>query len=588
MPSARTALLKKAAAEISREIQRAQRPRVDAKFMPDEFQRQVIASTSRLLRVLAPAGSGKTATIVEKALRIVEADRRASVLMLTFTNAGVNAFNAEVQRRAPTLQTRCRATTLNKFGLHAIKSASPDVRSFPHDKPFVAFKTVQGLNNGPRGVPTPDGRFPFTDLWAALEVTKQLGVSPFDGDDEEDQATLEYLDELGPLKVLYAHLEHAEVSISPDPESIREFWLPFWREVVEQTRRFGLTMEDQKFRAFWDQERSPALRKHIGAKGITHLLVDEFQDTNFLELQLIASIARENRSALYIVGDDDQCIYEWKGCTPVFMTSPDTILPGLLGVEDTFDTVVLERNYRCPRNIVDISRRLIEHNINRVEKEIVAASSDVAHIRHVRLPTSAISVLTLVLLLQQVTQADPKHRFALLARKKAQLVPLQVLLSKHGLDYYIPADCNIFTQDSFGALLDAFELRGAFRSTSGPQLGASRSKDLLRGLADRVWKKALYGPDEGTFNRALYGVTSVHDGLLAIDRAGYLDGKKRFIRNLSLDQGVCGSRHMRRGSAGVVYGFCRVPAGLRTTQRRHLPSRPAAELARRLGDELRC
>lgn len=135
MPIDLSSLLDAAAREISETLQVGYRERAREVFEPDPHQRKAIDSAASLLRILAPAGSGKTATLVEKALRIVESDSRARILMVTFTNAGVNAFNNAVRARAPHFQARCSATTLNKFGFHSLKSIEQSIKQFPRTNP---------------------------------------------------------------------------------------------------------------------------------------------------------------------------------------------------------------------------------------------------------------------------------------------------------------------------------------------------------------------------------------------------------------------------------------------------------------------
>jgi DNA helicase-2/ATP-dependent DNA helicase PcrA len=518
-------ILDAAAIAISKGLRGAHRETSRRAFQPNAHQQRVIASPARCLRVLAPAGSGKTATIVEKAIAVVESDPRAQVLMLTFTNAGVNAFNSAVAERSPTLGSRCKATTLNKFGLHALMSVDSSIRPFPHDKPFIPYNAVKAVLDAHR-IPLLGARFEFLEVWETIEVTKQLGVSPLDGG-SADRSTLQFLHSTGTLAVLSEHIARAELDIGNDVDSILTLWLPFWRAVIAATRGLGVTLEDQKFRAYWDQASNPALARHIQGKRLTHLLVDEFQDTNLLELYLIASIAKANQSRLYIVGDDDQCIYEWKGCTPVFITRPDLLLPALLGESAGFETVILETNYRCPRNIVDASRRLIEHNEQREAKNIVADPDQGhdANIRQVRLPTSAVSMLTLARLVKAVVNGEAKHQFALLARKKAQLVPLQVLLTRESVDFYIPGDCNIFVQDSFRALLDAFEARLVLRGSQRGK-GPVRYRELLLSLSNRVWRKVLFNEDLAMVKGALQQASTLEEGLTLLENAGRLPGKQ--------------------------------------------------------------
>ncbi|MBS7539849.1 UvrD-helicase domain-containing protein [Ancylobacter lacus] len=112
-----------------------------------------------------------------------------------------------------------------------------------------------------------------------------------------------------------------------------------------------------------------------GPARITHILVDEFQDINPLDLALILKVAELHRSALILVGDDDQAIFEWRGSAPEFILAPERHLGR------AFSTYVLEKNYRCPRNIVVKSARRIAHNRHRVEKAMHPVSTVDAQIQ---------------------------------------------------------------------------------------------------------------------------------------------------------------------------------------------------------------
>ena len=99
-----------------------------------------------------------------------------------------------------------------------------------------------------------------------------------------------------------------------------------------------------------------------GAARYDHILVDEFQDINPLDLALIKVIVERNQSTLTIVGDDDQAIFEWRGASPEYILQPQRYFGS------PFKDYLLETNYRSPRNIVTHSQNLIAHNRNRVEK----------------------------------------------------------------------------------------------------------------------------------------------------------------------------------------------------------------------------
>ena len=106
-----------------------------------------------------------------------------------------------------------------------------------------------------------------------------------------------------------------------------------------------------------------------GAARYDHVLVDEFQDINPLDLSLIKAIVERNQATLTVVGDDDQAIFEWRGASPEYILEPQRYF----GVP--FKDYQLETNYRSPRNIVSHSQQLIANNNNRVAKRVRAAKT---------------------------------------------------------------------------------------------------------------------------------------------------------------------------------------------------------------------
>ncbi len=108
----------------------------------------------------------------------------------------------------------------------------------------------------------------------------------------------------------------------------------------------------------------PDVRERWGAR-VRHLLVDEFQDTNGLQLELVTRLAGSGRPDVCVVGDDDQSIYGWRGAR----------LSNILEFERHFPDpkiVRLERNYRSTPEILAAANRLIRNNPRRRKKSLIS------------------------------------------------------------------------------------------------------------------------------------------------------------------------------------------------------------------------
>ena len=171
---------------------------------------------------------------------------------------------------------------------------------------------------------------------------------------------------------LISLLEDSEKGIKLFYRNFGKFWCEACQHLNDSA---AFTLEDQKYWALIDIEKEiEAGKSTTGMHRYNHILVDEFQDINVLDLNLLKAIANINKSNLTIVGDDDQAIYEWRGATPTFILNPDQhICPG-------YETHLLDVNYRSPRNVVHLSQKLIKNNHNRVEKNVKAYSNEDAEV----------------------------------------------------------------------------------------------------------------------------------------------------------------------------------------------------------------
>lgn len=99
-----------------------------------------------------------------------------------------------------------------------------------------------------------------------------------------------------------------------------------------------------------------------------YIMIDEFQDINTIQYEIVKLLLGDNEN-IFIVGDDDQSIYSFRGANPKL----------IFKFRDDFSNskiVILNENFRCSKNIVDIAGTLIKNNTLRYEKEIFTQKSD--------------------------------------------------------------------------------------------------------------------------------------------------------------------------------------------------------------------
>ena len=108
--------------------------------------------------------------------------------------------------------------------------------------------------------------------------------------------------------------------------------------------------------------------KEIYNKNFKYILVDEFQDTNFIQNKWLNLLVNKDRN-ICCVGDDDQSIYSWRGAEIKNFLTFDKLYPDC-------KIYKLEQNYRSTKNILDTASVLISNNSNRVGKKLWSSGDD--------------------------------------------------------------------------------------------------------------------------------------------------------------------------------------------------------------------
>ena len=108
--------------------------------------------------------------------------------------------------------------------------------------------------------------------------------------------------------------------------------------------------------------------REIYSRNFKYILVDEYQDTNYIQSRWLNLLAQKNKN-LCCVGDDDQSIYSWRGAEIKNFLEFDQIY------ENT-KVIRLEKNYRSSQNILSVASNLIANNQNRVGKNLIATMEE--------------------------------------------------------------------------------------------------------------------------------------------------------------------------------------------------------------------
>lgn len=314
----------------------------------NDAQKRAVLAKDGPISVLAGAGSGKTRVLTTRIYHLVREGVPADqILAVTFTNKAAREMRGRVRSLLGAEESAPRS------------GADGDPSTTATPLPFVA--TFHGL-----------GRELLEKYGNVIGVPRFFSVYDRDDSEKAIAVALKALDietkELSPRAVL-GRISRAK------GEGMRasEFYEKHARTgfggriVAEVWLRYEKALAAGKALDFDDLIALPVrlLQEHADVRALAqdrwrYIHIDEYQDTNALQGKLATMLAAKHKN-LFVVGDIDQTIYTWRGATIENLLEFDKKYP-------ESQTIILERNYRSTKNLVDAANSVIEKNKNRKEK----------------------------------------------------------------------------------------------------------------------------------------------------------------------------------------------------------------------------
>lgn len=292
-------------------------------------QKRAIAHLSGPMMVLAGPGSGKTSVIVERTAYMTGEGgiSPASVLVVTFSRAAAREMKERFLKF--TGQERTPVT----FGTF-------------HGVFYGILKQAYGF--------TAENILSDEEKYGILKelLLEHGGELAEEGDFSEEIAK-----EISVVKGNRISLEHYYSSCCPD-EIFRRIYQGY-RSIC--TARRKLDFDDMILYCYDLFIKRPDILA-AWQKKFRYILVDEFQDINQLQYDIVKLLAKPEDN-LFIVGDDDQSIYHFRGARPEIMLNFTKDYPKA-------ETVVLNMNYRCTKRILASAIKVIENNKTRFQKDL--------------------------------------------------------------------------------------------------------------------------------------------------------------------------------------------------------------------------
>lgn len=280
------------------------------------------------MMVLAGPGSGKTSVIVERTRAMIAAGvSPGSILVVTFSRAAAGEMKERFLRLIGEEST---AVTFGTF----------------HGIFYGILKHAYGY--GPQNILSEEEK-----RKVIRQVLEDCGQEQMlEGDFCED-----ILGEISVVKNGRIALNYYHSMSCPD-EVFTQVYTAYAQALSRQRK---LDFDDMLLECYRLFIRRPDILEAWRGK-FAYILVDEFQDINPLQYDVIRLLAAPKNN-LFIVGDDDQSIYRFRGARPEIMLGFERDYPGAR-------RVLLNVNYRCSRNILETAMEVIRHNKERFPKDL--------------------------------------------------------------------------------------------------------------------------------------------------------------------------------------------------------------------------
>lgn len=297
----------------------------------NQAQQKAVRHKDGPMLVLAGPGSGKTLVITERTKYLIQKYRisEENILVITFTRAAAG----EMKERF--IKTIGKDKTRVNFGTF-------------HSVFFTILKYAYNLSTN--NVLLEEERYE-----CLKEIIGKIGIEY----DDEKEFIGEILSEISLVKGSKIKLS-TYYSTTCGDEVFRRIFQEYNKRIHRANR---IDFDDMLLLCYELLTARKDILK-LWQDKFKYILIDEFQDINILQYDIVKMLAKPQDN-LFIVGDDDQSIYRFRGAKPEIMLNFPKDYPDC-------KKVVLNINYRSGREIVDSACHLISHNKMRYEKELKA------------------------------------------------------------------------------------------------------------------------------------------------------------------------------------------------------------------------
>ena len=308
-------------------------------------QLEAVTTTEGYVRVIAGAGSGKTRALTYRFAYLVNqiGILPSHILCVTFTNKAA----AEMRRRIRELTGDNDTGYISTFHGFCVSVLQEDSNAVSYPKSFLV------LDN--------------SDINAMLQIIyEERGLTL-------RQMTFSHARDMIEIRKIFKAPHYYEDLITMPLEQIHQKYLAatkaddiiFYGYLYQEKKCFGLDYNDLLKFVLYIFQTNEAIRLKWQER-LEYIMIDEFQDIDLIQYEVMKALCPYHNN-LFVVGDPDQTIYTWRGADIRFLLEFDKNFPGVR-------TIMMNRNYRSTKPILDAANSLNGKNKGRIKKDLVVGN----------------------------------------------------------------------------------------------------------------------------------------------------------------------------------------------------------------------
>lgn len=393
----------------------------------NDKQKEAVSQINGPMLIIAGAGSGKTRVITRKIAHLVESGIKAeNILALTFTDKAAGEMVTRITEILPSIELP-KISTFHSFARDVLEenvfsaNLNPDFKLLDETSQLVFFsKNIK--NWSLRTIDTTH------DASGTIQEIKRI-ISRFKDEMITQQRIQHYIE--GFKGAAITQDEQAELDGLNDVRICYEEYEKYKRS--KNLIDFG----DMLYLVYKMFIEKPSVLSKYQEK-YQYVLVDEFQDTNYVQLLIVNMLANTHKN-ITVVGDDDQSIYKFRGAHTGNIDDFRKLHPDL-------KEIVLEENYRCKKTILSVANDVIKNKGRGIIKKLVTnnGEGEKARVNEFASDQDQYNFITREIL--DLSKTNRLKDIAVLVRRRKDAEPLIDTFTKHGIKYEFVGEVSFFEE----------------------------------------------------------------------------------------------------------------------------------------------